>query len=42
VTNSKERRELAERGLRRARQEFAWPVVARRHLEFFDELTSTS
>ncbi len=33
------RRELADRGLRRARTEFAWPVVARRHLAFFDELT---
>jgi glycosyltransferase involved in cell wall biosynthesis len=33
------RRDLADRGLRRARLEFAWPVVARRHLEFFDELT---
>jgi len=33
------RRDLADRGLRRARTEFAWAVVARRHLEFFDELT---
>lgn len=33
------RRELADRGLRRARSEFAWPVVAKRHLDFFDELT---
>jgi len=33
------RRELADRGLRRARREFAWPIVARQHLEFFDELT---
>ena len=32
------RRDLADRGLRRARTEFAWTVVARRHLEFFDEL----
>ena len=31
------RAELADRGLERARQ-FSWPVVARRHLEFFDEL----
>lgn len=31
-------RELADRGLQRARDEFAWPVVARRHLEFFDQL----
>ena len=35
-----ERRDLADRGLRRARTEFAWPVVARRHLEFFDELVA--
>jgi glycosyltransferase involved in cell wall biosynthesis len=34
------RRDLADRGLRRARTEFAWTVVARRHLEFFDELTA--
>jgi hypothetical protein len=33
------RRDLADRGLRRARTEFAWPIVAKRHLEFFDELT---
>ncbi len=32
------RRELADRGLRRARLEFAWPIVARRHLDFFDAL----
>jgi glycosyltransferase involved in cell wall biosynthesis len=32
------RRELADRGLRRARLEFAWPAIARRHLEFFDTL----
>ena len=32
------RRDLADRGLRRARTEFAWGVVARRHLEFFEEL----
>lgn len=32
------RRELADRGLHRARDEFAWPVVARRHLDFFERL----
>lgn len=32
------RRDFAERGLHRARAEFAWPIVARRHLDFFDEL----
>ena len=35
-----ERRDLADRGLRRARTEFAWPGVARRHLDFFDELAA--
>ena len=34
------RREMADRGLRRARLEFAWPVVARRHLDFFDGLVA--
>jgi glycosyltransferase involved in cell wall biosynthesis len=34
------RRELAAAGLARARSHFAWPVIARRHLEFF-ELLST-
>jgi glycosyltransferase involved in cell wall biosynthesis len=32
------RAELAARGLERAQTEFAWPVVARRYLEFFDRL----
>jgi glycosyltransferase involved in cell wall biosynthesis len=32
------RAELAARGLGRAREVFAWPVIARRHLAFFDEL----
>ncbi len=32
------RRDLADRGLRRARLHFAWAAVARRHLEFFDTL----
>ncbi len=29
---------FAARGLARARSEFSWPVVARRHLDFFDEV----
>jgi glycosyltransferase involved in cell wall biosynthesis len=29
---------LASRGLARARAEFAWPIVARQHLDFFDEV----
>ena len=37
-----ERRDLADRGLRRARIEFAWSVVARRHVEFFDGLVAGS
>lgn len=38
LTDAGCRRDLADRGLRRARTEFEWRVVARRHLEFFDEL----
>jgi glycosyltransferase involved in cell wall biosynthesis len=34
------RRRLSEAGLARARREFAWPVVARRHLDFFDTLVT--
>lgn len=34
------RAELSARGLRRARMEFAWPIVARRHLDFFNEVLS--
>ena len=36
-----ERRCLADRGLHRARTNYAWPIVARRHLEFFDELMTS-
>ena len=32
------RANLAAAGLARARSAFAWPVIARRHLDFFDEL----
>ena len=42
LEDAAERRSLADRGLRKARMEFAWPVVARRHLEFFDELVARS
>jgi glycosyltransferase involved in cell wall biosynthesis len=39
LLDSPERRaELAARGLDRARAEFAWPVVARKHLDFFGQL----
>ena len=33
-----QRRELAERGRDRALTEFAWPLIARRHLNYFAEL----
>jgi glycosyltransferase involved in cell wall biosynthesis len=33
-----ERGRCSERGLERARERFAWPVVAARHLEFFESL----
>lgn len=32
------RRELSARGLARAREKYAWPVIARAHLDFFEEL----
>jgi glycosyltransferase involved in cell wall biosynthesis len=32
------RRELARRGLERVRKEFAWPVVARQYLDFFESI----
>jgi glycosyltransferase involved in cell wall biosynthesis len=32
------RRDLSERGLSRAHERFALPVVARAHLSFFEEL----
>ncbi|MEO6808305.1 MAG: glycosyltransferase family 4 protein [Isosphaeraceae bacterium] len=39
LIDSPERRaELRARGLDRVRAEFAWPVIARRHLDFFEEL----
>jgi phosphatidylinositol alpha-1,6-mannosyltransferase len=36
------RREHAARGLQRAHDRFAWPVVARAHLSFFEALTTGS
>jgi glycosyltransferase involved in cell wall biosynthesis len=35
------RSEQAAAGLARAHAEFAWPVIARRHLDFFEELLAT-
>ena len=36
------RAELARRGRQRAAASFAWPIVARRHLDFFEDLTGPS
>src|SRR5262245_17380024 len=38
LDNSSRRAEFADRGMERARISFAWPIVARRHLDFFSEL----
>jgi glycosyltransferase involved in cell wall biosynthesis len=38
VADSEARAHLTTRGLARARSEFSWPVVARRHLDFFEEV----
>jgi len=38
LTTPAERDELSRQGVSRARTEFDWPVVARRHLDFFEEL----
>jgi glycosyltransferase involved in cell wall biosynthesis len=39
LTDPQKRRELAEAARARAHDEFAWPVIARRYLQFFDELS---
>jgi glycosyltransferase involved in cell wall biosynthesis len=38
LTEAATRQDYAARGLARARERYAWPLVARRHLEFFDEV----
>jgi glycosyltransferase involved in cell wall biosynthesis len=38
LTDPAGRRELAERGLQRARARYAWPVVGRQYLAFFEEI----
>jgi phosphatidylinositol alpha-1,6-mannosyltransferase len=38
LTEPETRRTLSEAGVARARERFAWPVVARAHLAFFEEL----
>jgi glycosyltransferase involved in cell wall biosynthesis len=41
LTDAQARREFGARGLARAASEFAWPIVARRHLDFFHRLLTT-
>jgi glycosyltransferase involved in cell wall biosynthesis len=36
------RSELSRKGIERARSEYAWPIVARNHLEFFSQLLDGS
>jgi glycosyltransferase involved in cell wall biosynthesis len=38
LESPRRRSDLAARGLERARRLYAWPTIARRHLDFFDEL----
>jgi glycosyltransferase involved in cell wall biosynthesis len=38
LQDSARRQELAVRGLERARTEYAWPVVAQRYLDFFEQV----
>ena len=42
LENPAERRELAARGLERVRTTYTWSIVARRHLDFFEELLQSS
>ena len=41
LSDERARAELAARGLERAHERYAWPVIARQHLAFFDELLET-
>ena len=38
ITSPERCREFAEKGLQRARDEFAWPAVARQYLDFFERV----
>jgi glycosyltransferase involved in cell wall biosynthesis len=38
LESPKHRGELAARGLERARKQYAWPIVARQYLDFFEEV----
>jgi glycosyltransferase involved in cell wall biosynthesis len=40
VEDRVKRDDLSARGLARAREEFSWPVVARRYLDFFDGIAA--
>jgi len=42
LTEPKSRADLSARGLGRVHEKFAWPIVARAHLTFFEELLSSS
>jgi glycosyltransferase involved in cell wall biosynthesis len=42
LNNPALRAELAARGLQRARDHFAWPVIARKYLDFFEELVEAN
>ena len=41
IADDARRRDLGERGRRRAASVFAWPVVARQHLDLFDALAAS-
>jgi phosphatidyl-myo-inositol dimannoside synthase len=38
LESPRDRADLGERGLDRSRSEFAWPVIAARYLDYFEEL----
>jgi len=38
LEDDKRRNEMRQRGLERVNTTYAWPIVARKHLDFFDEL----
>jgi glycosyltransferase involved in cell wall biosynthesis len=41
LADAAERRRLAQAGLERAHARYAWPVIAREYLAFFEEVLST-
>lgn len=42
LEDSSYRMELSRRGLERAQTTYAWPIIARQHLDFFDELLDSN